>query len=70
MDEIPFQIRAILGQVTLSKEDFTQLQRGDIVLLDQRLEDPLRVEIGENGHLLGYAGVKEGQKAIKIEKIR
>ena len=70
MDEIPFQVRAILGGVTLSKEDFTSLQRGDILLLEQRLEDPLRVEIGMGSSFLGYAGVYEGQKAIKIEKIR
>lgn len=65
--DVSFSVNAIVGKTTLSKEEFNSLCCGDIILLDQQLKHPLKVDVGENGHVFGYPGINNCQKAIKIE---
>lgn len=63
---IPFKVKVILGKTTLCPSDYGQMQVGDILILDQKAENPLAIEIENEGVLAGFAGTNEHLKAVQI----
>lgn len=68
MNQIPFSVAAFLGSAELSIEDFYQLQRGDIIVLDQKTSDPLKIRVDEEERFVGRPGSHNSRKVIKIEQ--
>lgn len=68
MDTIPFEITALLGTVDIPMKAYIGLQIGDILVLDQKIEDGLQVRVGEQTHYLVTAGLYETHKAILIDE--
>jgi len=55
-----------LGQTQLSLRDILSLEKGDIVRLDNRLDELLEVTIGDSNKFLAKPGIFRNHKAVKI----
>lgn len=59
---------AILGDATLPLKDILNLQPGDIIRLNQRIDSPVLVTVNNNKWFLGEPGILHNYKAVKISK--
>ena len=55
-----------LGQTQLSLRDILSLEKGDIVRLDNRLDELLEVTIGDSNKFLAKPGIFRNHKSVKI----
>lgn len=62
-------IRALLGRSVISVNDFVNLQKGDIIKLDTRVEDELDVYVGNIKKFSALPGASQDSYAVRIQKI-
>lgn len=62
-------LKAILSETTIRIEDLMNLQVGDVVQLEHKLSDPIKIDIGHISRLSGVLGKKSNHYAIKITQI-
>lgn len=62
-------IRTILGTSTISIGDFLHLSKGDVIRLEQEIDDPLLVMLGERKKFIARAGQVGGRIAVQVEEI-
>jgi len=62
-------LKAILSETTIRIEDLMNLQVGDVVQLDNKLDDLIKIDIGHISRLSGILGEKANHYAIKITQI-
>lgn len=62
-------IRAILGKSTISVNDFVNLQRGDIIRLNTKVEDELSVYVGNIKKFTAIPGASSDTYAVRITSI-
>lgn len=62
-------LKAILGKSTISVNDFMNMQRGDIIKLNSKVEDELSVFVGNLHKFTALPGSSSGSYAIKISSI-
>ena len=59
-------IQALLGQTKITVKELIQLEDGDIIKLDQQIDEPLLINIKQKGLITGYPGALNGKRAVKI----
>ena len=64
----PVQLTVVLGRAELTPKEVTDLEEGDLVVLDTTPEDLLEVDVEEAGKLLGAPVRREGRRAVKLER--
>lgn len=62
-------IRAILGKSTISLNDFLNMQKGDIIKLNSKVEDELNVYVGNIRKFTALPGSSADSYAVKISTI-
>lgn len=62
-------VRALLGRSVISVNDFVNLQKGDIIKLDTRVEDELDVYVGNIKKFSALPGASQDSYAVRIQKI-
>ncbi|TAH69599.1 MAG: flagellar motor switch protein FliM [Anaerolineaceae bacterium] len=62
-------LRAVLGKSTISINDFVNMQRGDIIKLDSKVNDELIVYVGNLNKFTALPGASAGTYAVKISSI-
>ncbi len=62
-------IKAVLGRSTISVNDFINMQKGDIIKLDTKMEDELNVFVGNIWKFTALPGSSSDTYAIKISSI-
>ena len=62
-------IRAVLGKSTISVNDFMNMQRGDIIKLNTKVDDELTVYVGNLNKFTALPGASSGSYAVKISTI-
>jgi flagellar motor switch protein FliM len=62
-------IVAEMGTATISVKDFLQLQQGDVIQLDQSLDNKLKIKIGNHLKFLGQPGTLKGRVAVQIDEV-
>ncbi len=67
--DIPVRVDVPLGTAELTGTDILDLEVGDIIQLDTRVDDLLTALIKDQPKFLGQPGIYRGQKALKIEKV-
>ena len=65
--EIP--IRAVLGESSISVNDFVNLQRGDIIKLDSNIGDELNVYVGNIKKFKALPGSSNDKFAVRVTSI-
>jgi len=61
------EVEVRLGAVQLTGPQLARLRVGDVVVLDQRLSDPLRAYVSGEPKFLGWAGRVGNRQAFEIE---
>ncbi|MGN7470224.1 flagellar motor switch protein FliM [Brevibacillus sp. SAFN-007a] len=62
-------IIAEMGTATITVADFLQLQKGDVIQLDQSLDSKLKIKIGDQVKFLGQPGTLKGRMAVQIDEV-
>ena len=62
-------LRAVLGKSTISVNDFMNMQRGDIIKLNSKVDDELTVYVGNLNKFTALPGASSGAYAVKISSI-
>jgi flagellar motor switch protein FliM len=68
IEQIPFEIRVILGTTSLSLTTYQELQIGDILMLDQPVDQRLVVRVGQQERYQGTAGLLGIHKAVLLDE--
>ncbi len=61
-------LRALLGKGQITIRDLINLEPGDIIILDKKIEEPIEVLIEDTPKILGRMGVFKNHLAIQIEQ--
>jgi flagellar motor switch protein FliM len=69
VQEVPLQLRAVLGRKKMSLEDFLKMRPDSVFVIDRHVNDPIDIEIEENGKFKAKMGVFRGSKAVRIEGV-
>lgn len=65
--EIP--IRAVLGNSTISVNDFANLQKGDIIKLDKAVNDELEIFVGDIHKFKALPGTSNDNYAVRVTSV-
>jgi len=60
---------AELGTSTITVGEFLNLAVGDVIELDQSIENKLKIKVGERLKFLGQPGTQKGRVAIQIDEV-
>ncbi|MDY6908775.1 MAG: flagellar motor switch protein FliM [Thermodesulfobacteriota bacterium] len=69
LQEVPVEVVVQLGRATIKGRDLLQLHVGDVLVLDQDMQHPLRVFVEGVQKYKAAAGVHKGSLAIQIEEV-
>ena len=62
-------VKAVLGKSVISVNDYIHMQRGDIIKLDSKVEDELRIYVGNIYKFTALPGLSSDSYAVKISSI-
>lgn len=62
-------VRAVLGNATISVNDFVHIQKGDIIKLDTKVSEEVKILVGNMDKFRAQAGVFEKKNAAKVTSI-
>lgn len=62
-------VKAILGRTTITVDDFLDLQPGDVLSLDTKVDSPLEVLVGDLLKFYGQPGVMRKKVAVKVTHV-
>ena len=65
----PMPIKAVLGNSTISVNDFLGLQRGDVIRLDTKTDEPLSVFVGNIKKFTALPGESGNNYAVRITSV-
>jgi flagellar motor switch protein FliM len=66
LKESELDIKIKIGTTNISAQDFLKIKKGDVIVLDKRIEEPLVVEIENLPKFIGYPGKINNQVAVKL----
>ncbi|GAB1529139.1 MULTISPECIES: flagellar motor switch protein FliM [Brevibacillus] len=62
-------IVAEMGTATITVGDFLQLQKGDVIQLDQSIDNKLKIKVGDHVKFVGQPGTHKGRVAVQIDEV-
>lgn len=62
-------IKAVLGNTDITVDEFLQLSKGDVLLLDNKVDADIPVSVGELLKFYARPGVRKNKLALKINKV-
>ena len=69
ISKAPVPIKAYLGKSTVSVQDFTNLQIGDIIRLDSKVDKELDVYVGNIRKFTALPGASGKQYAVRVTSV-
>jgi len=66
LKESELNIKVKIGTAVISAQDFLKIRKGDVIVLDKRIDQPLVVEIEDIPKFIGYPGKINNQVAVKL----
>jgi len=69
LKQINVNIRPLLGKTRLSVWDLLHLEEDDIIPLDQKVENPLKVTVNGVDKMAAYPGTVKARRAVKIYEV-
>lgn len=67
MQEVPLAIHVVIGNGQIPAQDLADLQPGDLLCLNHRVDTPLEIYLGENAIFLGTPGKHKGKVAVVLK---
>jgi len=62
------ELKVILGRSKITVNDLIHLEKGDVIVLDKKMEEPVEVYVEDTLKFLGKLGVFKDRIAVQIEK--
>ncbi|MBM7613668.1 flagellar motor switch protein FliM [Alkaliphilus hydrothermalis] len=62
-------IAAILGGTRITVKDFLELQKGDVIMLDDPVNEEIEVQVGDKHKYFGVPGTAKNKLAVRITRI-
>lgn len=69
INESQLEVRGIIGGTMLTLKEILNLQTGDVIKLEQRIDSDVKVNIENRTWFYGIPGIKRNKKVIKINKV-
>jgi flagellar motor switch protein FliM len=69
LQQLPMEIVIQLGQATLNVTDLAELEVGDVIVLDQRVSDPVHGLVADQKILRGWPGRVGSRQALQISRV-
>ena len=69
MSEIPVEVVISLGESRVPVSDLMNLQPGDVIVLDQRVTEPLAASVGNIAKFHGWPGTTGKRQAFQISEL-
>ncbi len=69
ISKAPMPVKAVLGKSVISVNDFINLQVGDIIRLDRKVEDELDVYVGNIKKFTALPGASGEQYAVRVTSV-
>lgn len=69
ISKAPMPIKAVLGNSSISVNDFINLQVGDIIRLDTKVDEPLSVFVGNLKKFTALPGASGEQYAVRVTSV-
>lgn len=66
IEDAKVEIKAVIGETTITVRDFLGLQQGDVIKLDRRIEEDIAIVIENHKKFCGIAGTKNKKMAVQI----
>jgi len=63
------ELRVILGSTELDADELAELRPGDLMILDQRVREPIKLSVAGEEHFLVWPGKVGPRQAVRIETI-
>jgi len=60
------EVKAVIGSTEISVKDFLNLQVGDVITLDTKIKENIKIYVGNQQRFLGKPGVTKNRIAVKI----
>lgn len=70
IEDVPLDIRAVLGHSSITTDDLLHLRSGDLLCLDTNISEPVKMYVGNRLCYLGDPGQSKGRVAVKISETR
>lgn len=67
--EIPVMVDVILGRGEIDLGHLLELKKGDVIILDRQIREPLELRVQDTPKMLAFLGQVGNRKAIKIYKL-
>ena len=68
LNKTKLNVLAEFGTASISMKELTQIQNGDIIVLDQRVGDEMKVMVNDKHAFYGTAGISNNKRAVKITR--
>ena len=69
ISKAPIPVKAILGNSTISVNDFVNLQMGDIIRLDSKVDEELDVYVGNIKKFTALPGASGDYYAVRVTSV-
>lgn len=69
ISKAPMPVKAVLGTSTISVNDFVNLQAGDIIRLDSKIDEELNVYVGNIRKFTALPGASKDAYAVRITSV-
>lgn len=69
LHKAPMPVKAVLGKSVISVNDFINLQVGDIIRLDRKVEDELDIYVGNIKKFTALPGASGEQYAVRVTSV-
>lgn len=69
LENTPIEVRTLLGSTEITLNDLLNLEKGDVICLDTRIDEDLPVYVRDRMKFAGRPGIVEGNVALKITQL-
>jgi flagellar motor switch protein FliM len=66
LEPVEVELTAVLGHTEVRLEDFLQFEVGDVILLEQKINDPMNLLVEGRPMFAVQAGIFQGKRAIQL----
>jgi flagellar motor switch protein FliM len=70
MGKVKLPISVELGRTNISLGDFLELEVGDVVVLNQRINKPLNIRVGKKVKMVGVPGRVGNRIAVRVDRLK
>ena len=67
--DIPVDVSVLLGNATLRVSQLADLEPGDVIVLDQKVSDPLPLRVADINKFFGWLGRTGNRQAFKVSEV-